>query len=120
MENEENVDLNEQIKGPIDDVTSVDIATQLSDCDDDEIKNVCRKLNAEKLVKNSRQLGVVYFFMYLLYLIISFLTNVCFSLSLYSRLTSSLITPNIPAISYRKADCSLVNQRDFISKMPAR
>ena len=44
MENEENVDLNEQIKGPIDDVTSVDIATQLSDCDDDEIKNVCRKL----------------------------------------------------------------------------
>lgn len=49
MENEENVDLNEQIKGPIDDVTSVDIATQLSDCDDDEIKNVCRKLNAEKL-----------------------------------------------------------------------
>ena len=36
MENEENVDLNEQIKGPIDDVTSVDIATQLSDCDDDE------------------------------------------------------------------------------------
>lgn len=74
----------------------------------------------EKIGKKFQTIRRGLFFMYLLYLIISFLTNVCFSLSLYSRLTSSLITPNIPAISYRKADCSLVNQRDFISKIPAR
>lgn len=49
MENEENVDLNEQIQGPIDDVTSVDIATQLSDCEDEEIEKLCKDLDPEKL-----------------------------------------------------------------------
>lgn len=49
MENEENVNLNEQIQGPIDDVTSVDIATQLSECEDEEIKKICMDLDAEKL-----------------------------------------------------------------------
>lgn len=49
MENEENVDLNEQIQGPIDDVTSVDIATQLSECEDEEIEKLCKDLDPEKL-----------------------------------------------------------------------
>ena len=49
MDSNENKDLNLKVTENLDDVTTVDLALQLSEYDDDELQELCQKLDDEEL-----------------------------------------------------------------------
>ena len=51
MDNNENQELNLETVENLDDVTTVDLALQLSDYDDESLQKLCRKLGDEELAR---------------------------------------------------------------------